>query len=335
MKCTNLSEQYSCYIDKECSPEMIDVINQHLSQCSKCAEEIETLRLIKSALKVLPRIEPSESYFSAFDKKRAELKKSVNSSSSTIVPFYTKSLGKIAYAAVAAVILLVSFMWFTHNETAVTPEPLITYMRGKVMISEDDQAPELAFLKKAITGGQIIETGPFAKLDFEVYRKCRISLSENSALRIESINVENDRLILHCSLEKGTILAHVVKSKDQADVLVETELVDVKVVGTKFMVQSNTGAQEGNVCVAVLEGVVATTTKVSVDSSIPETLNIFANQKMIFDVNGRAKLQKQLSAADFQTLYDIYSIGKRTKHIEHQNQYSDQDVPINSHSKLN
>ncbi len=310
MNCKRIKTQLSYYIDDECAQEVKDVISRHIHECDRCVRELKSLELIKATLKELPVVEPSADYFSSFNNKLS----AISGNKKVVYPLFRI---RLLHYAVAAMILLVAGL-FLFNRTSYTRHcPEITYVKGKVVISQPNAPLRVAFVHKCLKAGQTIATSSYAKIDFELFDRCKIALKENTKLHIEQMYEENQQFIMACKLEEGTILADVAKRKKSSNFQIITDSVKVSVIGTKFMVEAVPGQTGENVSVAVLDGKVKVCQEI-VKNEINQTEQyiIEENQKMIFLSDGTTKLQNGLSDDDFRKLYDVYNIGRRDLEIK-------------------
>lgn len=62
MKCNEISDKLSLYIDNELSDEEMHLMEEHLQSCEKCQNELEEYKNLISVLQSLPEEEPPEGY---------------------------------------------------------------------------------------------------------------------------------------------------------------------------------------------------------------------------------------------------------------------------------
>jgi len=69
MSCEELSEGLSAYVDGELSLQERRDLEAHLEHCSRCHEELESLRAVSSLVGSLPAVEPSEAFTSTLTRE--------------------------------------------------------------------------------------------------------------------------------------------------------------------------------------------------------------------------------------------------------------------------
>lgn len=313
-------------------------ISDHIKACDSCSKDFESLRKLKSALRNLSQVEPSQDYYDRFSRKLETYNESlrfVDAGVEQLHPSFRRIFIHTTTAAVAASVILAAGLFFFHHETTRRCFLEVSYVKGKVLIDNSSVStsaePQVAFVKRCINSGQTITTGPHAKVDFEVANRCKVTLREDSIVKIEKLREERNRFIMHCNLEKGAIIADVAKRKMQSDFQVATDLVNVKVVGTKFMVEKSLDFGVNNVSVAVLDGKVEVSRDVMLKGiATPERVYVAENNKMIFSQTGLVQHQNGLSNSDFAALYDVYNIGKRNIEVRYQTPPSSPRQPFRS-----
>ena len=72
MKCNEICDKLSLYIDNELSHEEMQQVEEHLQSCEKCQKELEEYKNLISVLQGLPEEEPPEGYCKRLHKKLLE-----------------------------------------------------------------------------------------------------------------------------------------------------------------------------------------------------------------------------------------------------------------------
>ena len=72
MKCDEINDRLSLYIDNELSPEEMRQVEEHLQSCEICQKEYEDYKNLISVLNGLPEEEPPEGYCKRLHKKLLE-----------------------------------------------------------------------------------------------------------------------------------------------------------------------------------------------------------------------------------------------------------------------
>lgn len=333
-----IKNKLSVYIDGECSLEMKDSIKKHLNACQDCAQELTELQNVKQLLSNLQDIEPSSDYFDCFQKKLdAEcMDTTVSVQKKKTVSFKRYLVPSFSVAAAAAALIFLSMLFLSDVPKERLPVPMVTYTYGKVLVDEPDSSEtDIAFVKKAVIPGQVIETNQFARVDLECGSLCRIRLGENTRVKIKEFNIIEGKLVFSGDLLDGTMLAYVKKNIDNpVQFIVNTDIVEVSVVGTKFMVETSTEQGNNAVQVAVLKGTVSALPHSGDDTdSQKDAYYIHANQKMTFRPNGNVHLERELSTADFERLYEVYSIGSENDAAGHERMRSQPFNAVHSTSR--
>ncbi|MCP5463191.1 MAG: FecR domain-containing protein [bacterium] len=289
---------------------------------------------IRDVMKRLPQCEPSADYH----KKFAEKVKKLSKESSKVIVFPNKYFWRVGFVGVAAMLLLFAGMFLVNTKSDGISFPVITFIQGKAVISDESNLLEVASINRRISIGERLHTGAFSLVDCELKNKFKISLKENTSIYIDEISNGNQNATLVCRLEQGIILADVNKTKNNElpNFQVITDLVTVKVRGTQFMVQAEQTGDAKQVSVAVLDGEVEVSREIMTgrnkDVVQHETFTVKENQKMVFDTQGAVHRQKELSTDDFKTLSEVYDIGKRDVKINYQATPSAEQTPFRSDS---
>lgn len=69
MSCEELSEELSAYLDGELSPRERAALRGHLERCSRCREELVSLRAVSQLLGSLPQVQPSQEFSQALGRE--------------------------------------------------------------------------------------------------------------------------------------------------------------------------------------------------------------------------------------------------------------------------
>jgi len=69
MSCEELSEELSAYLDGELSSQQRSRLEAHLQRCTRCREELGSLRAVSRLVASLPAVEPSEAFVQALSRK--------------------------------------------------------------------------------------------------------------------------------------------------------------------------------------------------------------------------------------------------------------------------
>ncbi len=69
MSCEELSEELSAYLDGELSPRERAALKAHLERCSRCREELVSLRAVSQLVGSLPQVQPSQAFSQALGRE--------------------------------------------------------------------------------------------------------------------------------------------------------------------------------------------------------------------------------------------------------------------------
>ncbi len=337
--CATVKNYLSRYYDNECPKNIHDEIAKYLNssekcgECRQCVKILDDYEYVRMALSHLPEYNPSKEYKNTFSEKLAACK---NEQNSVARPVFKKK--RIAYAYLSAAAMIVFFLGtLLFTTPTIQPDksvPIITYLQGKAYIADtSSDTPRLAMVKNIINKGDTIATGPHSKIDIEMKNKFKITLRQNSVLKVEELTEEADRLRIICRLERGGILADVTKHENSSDFQILTELVEVAVKGTQFSVETEGHDDNKKVTVAVFEGAVAVKQAQAKHSenSYAEHL-IRENYKMVF-ANDVTAIPQQLNDDEIESFWEVYEIGNRSTDINYQASSSDNKDIYRSQSK--
>lgn len=112
MKCNEISDILSLYIDNELSKDEKDKIENHLLSCKDCQKELEEYKKVISAVQNLPEVEPPEGYCSRLHEKLLYARQS-NEKPPKIVSH--SRFRWMKYASIAAALVLVLLVGSMNN----------------------------------------------------------------------------------------------------------------------------------------------------------------------------------------------------------------------------
>ncbi|MFP4026313.1 MAG: anti-sigma factor family protein [Candidatus Brocadiia bacterium] len=130
MKCKNVAEKLSAYLDGELSPTLKREIDNHLRSCPDCLDEIVRMRKVEQSLGEWPSMEIPTNF--ALDVRTAAEKKLEKPDPKKIIPLFATRVPALARAAaIIAVVIgvgLGSYMSLssTHREFARLEQDKLT-----------------------------------------------------------------------------------------------------------------------------------------------------------------------------------------------------------------
>ncbi len=126
MSCEELSEELSAYLDGELSPRERAALKAHLERCSRCREELASLRAVSQLVGSLPQVQPSQAFSQALGR---EISAHGRRRWLRPIPLFAGDLiPGLAVAALLLIALTVAFVIprFTSPRRTELAEPLVT-----------------------------------------------------------------------------------------------------------------------------------------------------------------------------------------------------------------
>ena len=323
MKCIFTEKQLSYYFDNECDQATRDKITAHIQNCGKCSDYLKYCAVLRQQLQAgSADVQPSKDYMASFHDKLNSVS-SETGNKKKIIPLFKRPLLKISTAVAALLILFVATRFVTKNEEAqIKFNPLITYLKGTVFIAGETTSPRLALVHDKIAEGQTIATGPHSKIDIELQEAFKFTLKENTVLSIEELKESENRITVICSLKRGGVLADVVKRENPSNIKLITNLADVTVKGTHFLVEASPKSQGGDVQVSVLHGKVEVvhknTGQIDGTEKVNDVYMVTDNEKISFQPDKTTAFRTELTPEDVEKFWEIYEIGNRDYQLKYQ-----------------
>ena len=107
MKCDEINDRLSLYIDNELSPEEMRQVEEHLQSCEICQKEYEDYKNLISVLNGLPEEEPPEGYCKRLHKKLLENRPQGKAKKQTSKIMSLNRSKWLKYGSIAAALVLV------------------------------------------------------------------------------------------------------------------------------------------------------------------------------------------------------------------------------------
>ena len=107
MKCNEICDKLSLYIDNELSHEEMQQVEEHLQSCEKCQKELEEYKNLISVLQGLPEEEPPEGYCKRLHKKLLENSPQSKSSKAASIFKNFNRYKWLKYGSIAAALAVV------------------------------------------------------------------------------------------------------------------------------------------------------------------------------------------------------------------------------------
>ncbi len=126
MSCEELSEELSAYLDGELSPRERAALKAHLERCSRCRQELVSLRAVSQLVGSLPQVQPSQAFSQALGR---EISAHGRRRWLRPIPLFAGDLiPGLAVAALLLIALTVAFVIprFTSPRRTELAEPLVT-----------------------------------------------------------------------------------------------------------------------------------------------------------------------------------------------------------------
>lgn len=108
MNCRRVVNLMSAYVDGELTGEEMLAIRRHLSECEECAEELESMRMMKMAVTRLRSVTPREDFAASILKQLSVVEVSpYQKFLNSLISFVHKKLSPVAAAVAASGVALV------------------------------------------------------------------------------------------------------------------------------------------------------------------------------------------------------------------------------------
>lgn len=145
MKCDEVRNQLSLYIDGEIEEEEKELIEEHLENCPECKKELEEYKKLIQMLNELPNEEPPEGYCKRLHKKLKEEAES-NITNITEMPIQTtkRKFGWKKYSSIAAALVLVMLVYGINNRGMYKSTNDMSYSTTESAPAEISEAPMIS-----------------------------------------------------------------------------------------------------------------------------------------------------------------------------------------------
>lgn len=130
MECDEIKELLSDYVDDLLDAEPRAIVDQHLLTCTRCQEELDSLRALVRELAAMKPVEPPKDFLNQLHMRLEKPSKLSRILHALFVPMRVKV--PIELAAAAVMVMLVSSLVLTQKQRYKMPEAPVAFKQDKI-----------------------------------------------------------------------------------------------------------------------------------------------------------------------------------------------------------
>ncbi|GAH75106.1 unnamed protein product, partial [marine sediment metagenome] len=152
--CRRFEGELVAYLDGELGRDGSRGLEEHLKECSRCAEELEGFRSAKAAIEAVPRLEATDAFRSSLDRKLASLPFAARAEEPRRSWFRQKIVYWATSVAACAAFLVTANYWVLP-EFARKHEEIRAFGRAEVRRRQLLELPAEAIFESMIAGSKL------------------------------------------------------------------------------------------------------------------------------------------------------------------------------------